>query len=97
MTTLINILSVAPANQRPLLEMLRDNVDSVIRTLDGWISTTLVASTDGARILIYSQWRDAAAISAMRSDPRMVAYFPKIAELASFDSIIGEPAHAAEA
>ncbi len=30
-----------------------------------------------------------AAVEAMRSDPRMKAYFPKIIELASLDSIVG--------
>jgi len=30
-----------------------------------------------------------AAVEAMRSDPRMKAYFPKILELASLDSIMG--------
>ena len=97
MTILLNILTVEPASQGRLVEMLRDNIDTVIRTLDGWISTNLIASADGKRVVIHSQWRDAAAVAAMRSDPRMVAYFPKLAALASFDSILGEVAHAAAA
>jgi len=97
MTMLLNILTVDPTNQGRLLEMLRDNTDTVIRTLDGWISTTLIASADGRRVVIHSQWRDAAAVAAMRSDPRMVAYFPKLAALASFDSIVGGVAHATAA
>ena len=96
MTILLNILTVDPTNQGRLLEMLRDT-DAVIRTLDGWISTTLIASADGRRVVIHSQWRDAAAVAAMRSDPRMVAYFPKLAALASFDSIVGDVAHATAA
>jgi quinol monooxygenase YgiN len=95
MTTLLNILTVDPANQGRLLQMLRANTDEVIRTLDGWISTRLIASADGTRVVIHSQWRDAAAIAAMRSDPRMVAYFPELVALASFDSIVGEVAHTA--
>jgi quinol monooxygenase YgiN len=97
MTILLNILTFDPINQGRLLEMLRDNTDTVIRTLDGWISTTLIASADGRRVVIHSQWRDAAAVAAMRSDPRMVAYFPKLAALASFDSIVGEATHATAA
>ena len=97
MTILLNILTVESASQGRLVEMLRDNIDTVIRTLDGWISTNLIASADGKRVVIHSQWRDAAAVAAMRSDPRMVAYFPKLAALASFDSILGEVAHAAAA
>jgi len=37
MTTLLNILTVDPTNRAQLLEMLRDNIDTVIHTLDGWI------------------------------------------------------------
>lgn len=97
MTILLNILTVDPADEPVVLEMLRDNVERVIRTLDGWISTSLIASGDGKRIVIHSQWRDAAAVAAMRSEPRMVAYLPKLAALASFDSIVGEVAHATAA
>ncbi len=97
MTTLLNILAVEPANHDRLLDMLRHNADTVIRTLDGWISTTLISSTDRTRIVIHSQWRDAAAIAAMRSDARMVAYFPKLAALASFNSIAGDVAYTAKA
>lgn len=96
MTTLLNILTVDPANQARLLENLRDNTDNVIRTLDGWISTRLIASADGTRVVIHSQWRDTAAVAAMRSDPRMVAYFPTLTALASFTSVIGDVAYATE-
>jgi quinol monooxygenase YgiN len=97
MTTLFNILTVDPANQPQLLELLRANIDNVIRTLDGWVATNLVASADGTRVVIHSQWRDVASVEGMRRDPRMVAYFPRIAALAAFDSIVGDVAHSANA
>ncbi len=97
MTTLLNILTVDPANQARLLTSLRANIDAVIRTLDGWISTTLIASADGTRVIIHSKWRDEAAIAAMRADPRMAAYFPEVAALASLESTLGEIAYAAQA
>jgi quinol monooxygenase YgiN len=97
MTTLLNILTVDPADQGRLLDMLRHNTDTVIRTLDGWVSTSLVASVDGKRVVIHSQWRDAGAVAAMRADPRMVAYFPQLAAIATFESIVGEVAHRAAA
>jgi quinol monooxygenase YgiN len=93
MTTLLNVLTVDPANQAQLLELLRANTDAVIRTLDGWISTDLIASADGTRVVIHSQWRDVASVDAMRRDSRMVAYFPRIAALAAFDSMVGDVAH----
>lgn len=97
MTTLINVLTVDPANQPQLLDLLRTNTDTVVRTLDGWIATNLIASADKTRIVIHSQWRDAPAVDAMRRDPRMIAYFPRIAALAAFDSIAGDVVHSVAA
>ena len=55
MITLLNVLTVEPANQPALLALLRTNTDTVVATLDGWISTKLIASTDGKRVIIYSE------------------------------------------
>jgi quinol monooxygenase YgiN len=93
MITLLNVLTVEPANQPALLELLRTNTDTVVATLDGWISTKLIASTDGKRVIIYSEWRDAGAVDAMRQHPDMRAYFPRITALATFDSLAGEVVH----
>ncbi|WP_189501829.1 MULTISPECIES: antibiotic biosynthesis monooxygenase [unclassified Mesorhizobium] len=93
-TTLVNVLTCEPADQDVLLTLLRENTDRVISGLDGWISTSLVAAADGSRIVIVSQWRDADAVKGMQTDERMLAYFPKIAALARFDSIAGAIVHA---
>jgi len=87
--TLVNILSVEPHKQQELVDLLRQNTESVIMTLKGWIATDLIASSDGKRVVIHSRWDNAADIEAMRADPRMQAYFPKIKALASLDSTMG--------
>jgi len=86
---LINLLKTEPWKQEALIALLKQNIDSVIRTLHGWKATRLIAAADGASVVIYSEWEDPVAVEAMRNDPRMKAYFPKIAELASLDSVIG--------
>lgn len=96
-TTLVNVLVCEPANQPALLDLLRENVDTVIVTLDGWRATSLIAAADGTRVIIISQWRDAATVSAMQADARMQVYFPKIAALAAFDSTAGALAYARQA
>jgi quinol monooxygenase YgiN len=88
--TLVNVLTVEPANRSKLVESLRANTDQVVSTLPGWISTSFVVSHDQRHVLIYSQWRDLASIRAMQAHPEMRAYFPHVAALASFDSISGE-------
>jgi quinol monooxygenase YgiN len=77
--TLVNVLTCDPNDQAKLLGLLRENIDNVIATLDGWRSTTLVAAPDGVRVIIISQWRDSASITSMQHDARMQAYFLRIA------------------
>lgn len=88
-TILVNVLKTEPARQGALIALLKQNTEAVIRTLPGWKATRLIAAKDGTRVVIYSEWENPAAIEAMRGDPRMKAYFPRIAELASLDSIMG--------
>jgi quinol monooxygenase YgiN len=88
--TLVNVLTVDPANHDKLLALLRDNTDTTISTLKGWIATSLIASKDKRKVIIYSQWQTLADVEAMRTEPRMVAYFPRLAALAAFDSIVGD-------
>ena len=87
-TTLINVLTVEPQNQAKLIELLRENTENVITGLDGWISTSFIAAKD--QVVIYSQWRDVASVEAMKSNVEMIAYFPRIAALAAFDSFVGD-------
>lgn len=86
---LINLLQAKPGKQDELFALLKENTDAVVRTLHGWKTTRLIAAADGSGVAIYSEWETPAAIDAMRLDPRMQAYFPKIAELASLVSMAG--------
>ena len=89
-TTLINLMKVQPDNQPALIKLLEQNIEQVVSTLDGWRGTRLIAAQDGAAVIIHSEWDSPAAIEAMRGDPRMQAYFPRILELASVESTIGD-------
>jgi quinol monooxygenase YgiN len=86
---LINLLKSKPGQQEALLALLKQNTEVVICTLEGWKTTRLIASANGSGVAIYSEWETPAAVEAMRVDPCMVAYFPKIAELASLESMTG--------
>lgn len=88
-TILVNVLKTEPAKQAALVALLKQNIETVIRTLRGWKATRLIAARDGASVVIYSEWETPADIEAMRGDPRMMDYFPRIAELASLDSMTG--------
>lgn len=88
--TLVNVLKVEPGKQAQLIALLKRNIDTVIRTLDGWRTSRLIAARDGTSVIIYSEWETPAAVEAMRTDARMKAYFPQILELASLESVVGE-------
>ena len=87
---LLNHLKVEPAQQAALVALLKRNIDTVVCTLAGWRESRLIAARDGASVTIYSEWESAEAVDAMRADPRMQAWFPRILELASFESTLGE-------
>ena len=74
---LINLLKVKPGKQDALIALLKQNTDTVVRTLHGWKSTRLIAAKDGAGVVIYSEWESPAAVEAMRSDPRMESLLPE--------------------
>ncbi len=86
---LVNLLKVKPGKQAALITLLKQNIETVIRTLPGWKKTRLIAAKDGTGVVIYSEWATPAAVEGMRSDPRMTAYFPKLIELAAMDSMVG--------
>ncbi|MGN6581939.1 MAG: putative quinol monooxygenase [Bordetella sp.] len=88
-TILVSVFKTEPAKQAALIALLKQNTETVIRALHGWRATRLIAAQDGASVVIYSEWETPADIEAMRGDPRMKAYFPRIAELASLDSMMG--------
>ncbi len=86
---LISLLKARPGKQDALIALLKQNTETVIRTLAGWQMTRLIAGKDGVGVVIHSEWESHAAVEAMRNDPRMKAYFPKIIELATLESIAG--------
>jgi pimeloyl-ACP methyl ester carboxylesterase len=53
---LINLLKAKPGKQNALLALLKQNTDTVVRTLHGWKTTRLIAAKDGADVVIYSEW-----------------------------------------
>ncbi len=86
---LINVLKVEPEHQAELIDLLKQNIDNVISTLGGWRASRLIAAADGRSVVIHSEWETPAAVDAMRADPRMQAYFPRIRALAQFESVAG--------
>jgi len=94
LVTLINIFTVEPANQNPLIQLLTDGTEAFITKMNGWVSTNFLASKDGTRVLVYSQWRSAKDIEAMRQNPNMGPYLKQIAALAKFEAFASDVVYA---
>jgi len=85
-TTLVNLFTVEPEGQAKVLALLQEGTENIFAGMAGWISTTLHKSRDGRRIVVYSQWRDAASIDAFRADPRIRPYLAQFGELAKSEA-----------
>jgi quinol monooxygenase YgiN len=80
--TLINVFTVEPENAQQLVDLLTKATEDVMQHIDGFISANIHLSTDGTRVVNYAQWRDAAAMDAMRQNPTAREHMVLCAELA---------------
>lgn len=86
--TLINIFTVEPENQEKLVALLKDGTETSISKMAGWVSTNFLTGKDGRRVVVYSQWRSAKDVDAMRQDASMGPYLQRVAALAKFEAVL---------
>jgi quinol monooxygenase YgiN len=87
LTTLVNVFSLAPEDRDALVALLKEGTVAWISKVPGFVSSSLHVSRDGRRIVIYSQWRSADAIAAMRQRPEMPAYFARVQALSQAEAM----------
>ncbi|MGE0747320.1 MAG: antibiotic biosynthesis monooxygenase family protein [Rhodospirillales bacterium] len=85
--TLINVFTAEPGRQHELVDLLREGTERWIADIPEHLSTSLHAGKDGRRVVVYSQWKSAAGIDAMRRKPEMAAYLQRVAAIATFEAI----------
>jgi quinol monooxygenase YgiN len=86
-TTLINDFTVEPEDQHKLVELLKQCTETLISKSSGWISTNILDSKDGHRVIVYSQWRSSKDIQSFRQNPEMAPFVQRVAALAKFEAI----------
>jgi quinol monooxygenase YgiN len=67
--TLINVFIVTRMTQQPLVDLLTEATEQVMRHRPGFISANIHASLDGTRVVNYAQWRSRNDFQAMLDDP----------------------------
>ena len=80
--TFVNVIEVAPSNQQALIDLLIEGTEKVIATRQGFISVTLLASLDGARVINIARWESADDVKATQSDPAAAEYAQRTAAIA---------------
>ena len=83
--TLINVFTVEPVNQQELVELLSQATQASVRYVKGFVSASLHRSLDGAKVVMYAQWRSVEDYQAMRSNPTASPYMQKALALARFE------------
>jgi heme-degrading monooxygenase HmoA len=72
--TLVNVFTVALADQNRLYDVIVDATD-VIERFPGFVSANIHKSEDGTRVINYAQWRSKVDFDAMHGHPDLQDHF----------------------
>jgi heme-degrading monooxygenase HmoA len=86
LVNLISIFTVDDVNKRALLRTLQDGTETFFSQMTGFVSSTVLVSKEGKRVINYSQWRTADDIAAFRRDGRFLPYLQQLRALAYIES-----------
>ena len=81
LVTLINVFTVDPERQQPLVDLLVRATDETMSKLPGFISANIHRSLDGTRVTNYAQWRSQADFEAMLRNPEAGQHMRPATEL----------------
>jgi quinol monooxygenase YgiN len=81
---LINVFTVAPANQQRLVDILTEATAGSVRRAKGFMSAVLHRSIDGTKVTMYAQWESVADYQEMRKDPGPHALLEEALSIAEF-------------
>jgi len=83
--TLINVFTVAPANQQKVVDLLVKATETTMKNIPGFISASIHKSVDGLRVVNYAQWRTQHDFEAMRNNPQAQAHIKPLMEISKPD------------
>ena len=83
--TVINVFTVAAAQQDQLVELLTQATDLSIRRVPGFVSAALHRSLDGTKVTMYAQWATPEDYDRMRARPDASPFLAEALTIARFD------------
>ena len=90
--TLINIFTVEPEKQQPLIDLLDAATEEVMRHQTGFISANIHRSLDGRHVANYAQWESADAFQSMLRNPKAQSHMNQATAMATAEPILYEVA-----
>jgi quinol monooxygenase YgiN len=94
--TQVNVFSVSPENQQPLIDLLIEAANSV-RDVPGWMSASIHRSLDGQSVVNYAQCENQAAWEAVMAKLRREGYLDRNKKLGAAHPCLCEVVHTLEA
>jgi hypothetical protein len=88
--TLINVFTVDPLHQQQLIDILIVATENSIQKIEGFVSSSLHRSIDGAKVTMYAQWQSIEYYQKMRNNPDALYYLQQALAIARFDSAMYE-------
>ena len=83
--TVINVFFIDPGVQRWLVDSLLAESEKVMHKFPGFISLSVHRSTDGRRVVSYSQWRAREDFERMTQSPEAQAFMSSLSGIADSD------------
>jgi len=83
--TAINVFFVDPGYQQWLVDSLLDASEKIMHKFPGFISMSIHRSTDGRRVVSYSQWRTSEDFQRMTQSPEARAFMGSLSGIADSD------------
>ncbi len=81
--TFINIIDVDPSKAQEVIDILNEGTEKVMSSRPGFISVTILASTDRRRVINIAVWKSADDIRATQADPAAGEYARRTAAIAT--------------
>ncbi|GAC1466049.1 MAG: antibiotic biosynthesis monooxygenase [Gemmatimonadaceae bacterium] len=85
MATIINVFTVAPGDQKRLVDLLARATQSSARHIPGFVSAALHRGLDGTKVTMYAQWRTVEDYHRMRHRPDALPFLEEAMTIAMFD------------
>lgn len=85
LATLINVFTTTPEIAQPLVDLLVEATERVMRRRPGFVSAAIHVSLDGTRVVNYAQWSSREDFQAMLDDPTAQQHMTAVGDLAPAD------------